>query len=122
MHGAVRKLAGKSAAFILLSDVVTGFLGCNSSQGSLGHLVQKLIQNFRELIEEVCELLIDQRVHNSLYAGVTKLHLGLSFKLRIRNLYGNHSCKAFSDILAVKGAGIYLHIFLAILQLIIEAP
>ena len=42
------------------------------------------------------------RADNPLHFTISELALRLAFKLRLRNFYGNNSCKAFSNVFALE--------------------
>ncbi len=50
------------------------------------------------LVKVVVQLLIDEAVDDSLNVGVSELHLGLTFELRVGDLYGNDCTQTLTDI------------------------
>ena len=71
------------------------------------------------LLEIIAERLAHGGLHSAYHLVVAEFRLGLAFKLRLHDLYGNHGCEALAEVVA---GNVYLHLLehLVVLGIFLE--
>ena len=98
---AVCQLAGQAAAIerTFAAGQIAGLARCFSCARSFDRFVDDLARDRRVLLEERAQLFVDERLHGAGDVGV-QLALGLSFKLRLRQLHADDSHQTLADVVA----------------------
>jgi len=98
--GAVGELAGKSSsghhAFAL--HALAGLARCHTGCGSEDHFLANLLGFGRMFLKIIGECLAHGLVHGTGHLAVSELGLGLSLKLWLAHLDGNHRCQSLTEV------------------------
>ena len=100
---AVGQLAGQSAAVesAFAAGQVAGLAGCLARTGGFNGLVDDALGHGRVLLQKHAEPLIDEGLYVAGDIGI-ELALGLTFKLRLRQLHADHRNQAFAHVIAAQ--------------------
>src|SRR5678815_690901 len=98
----IGELAWKAAAVerAFAPDEVARLPRCFACARRIDSLADDALGNRRVLLEELSELVVDDRLNDALDLSVTKLRLGLSLELRLRDLDADDAGQSLANVVA----------------------
>ena len=99
--GTIRQLAGKASAIqhAFAASQIASLAGSFTRARRVDGFVDHLAGYSCVLLKERTEFFVDERLHNACDIGI-QLAFGLTFKLRLRQLYADHGDQAFANVIA----------------------
>ena len=99
---AIGQLARKAAAVerAFAPDEIAGLARRFARARRIDGLPDDALRDRRVLLQELSELVVDDRFDDPLDLGVPQLRLGLTFELRLRDLHADDTGQALADVVA----------------------